>query len=224
LCRHIVATSETGRARVIAVTIARILALLWFVVAFSLARAGWFEQFSSATLFGFGAVLSASGFVVLFWLSQTFRDYTLARSLKEATLLQVFRAFGTLALIKARQGVLPNLFALPTGIGDLVMVFTCFYVATRLVSDRGHPRKGFSAWHVIGLAHLGASAALAVLTSSPRFGLVIDGVTSQPMSQFPMNLAPTFIGPFVLIAHLSALVVARTALKSHGESFAKKGG
>ena len=98
--------------------IARPLAVLWFVVVFALSHAGWFEKFSSPALFGLGALLSASAFTILYWLSQTFRDYTRARRLKEATLIQAFRLYGTLALFKAHEGVLPPLFALPTAIGD----------------------------------------------------------------------------------------------------------
>jgi hypothetical protein len=49
---------------------------------------------------------------------------------------------------------------------------------------------------------------MAVLTSSSRFGMVKDGITSQPMAWFPMSLVPTFIGPLVLIFHLLALVAA----------------
>jgi hypothetical protein len=201
---------ETSKRRGQPITIARILSVLWFLAAFTLSRAGWFEQFSSAALFGIGAIISTSGFAIMFWLSQTFRNYTRARGLKELTVLQVFRFFGILALVKAYQGVLPPLFALPTGLGDIVIASTALFVATRLVSARGHAGRGFYEWHIAGLAHLLVSAALAILTSPTPFGLLAGEITSQPMTQFPMSIVPTFIGPFVLVAHLSALVVAKT--------------
>ncbi len=190
--------------------IARPLAVLWFVLAFAASRAGLWERFSSAALFGLGAAISASAFTILFWLSQTFRDYTRARGLKEATLIQVFRLYGTLALFKAHEGVLPPLFALPTGIGDIALRLSAFFVAARLVSSRGHAERGFYLWHVLGLMHLALAVGLALLTSTPQFGWVSGGVTSQPMTEFPMSLTPTFVGPFVLIAHLAALVAARS--------------
>ena len=196
--------------------LARVFVLLWFLAAFTLSITGWFERFSSATLFGIGAVASASGFTILYWLSHRFRGFSRARGLRRFTRVQVLRFFGVLALIKANQQVLPALFAIPTGLIDILFAITSFLVATRLVSSRGTARPGFVAWHVLGLVGLAVSVILAVLTSSPRFGFVERGITSQPMTRFPMSLVPTFIGPLVLVCHLLALVAAAPQqLKNH---------
>lgn len=188
---------------------------LWFLIAFGLSVTGWFERFSAAGLFGVGALVSATGFAVLHWRSHRFRGFLRARSLRRLTRGQALRFFGTLALIKAYQHVLPAIFAVPTGLIDILFAATSFFVAARLVSAKGHPAPGFFAWHVAGLGGLAISVVLAVLTSSDRFGLVEAGVTSQPMTQFPMSLVPTFIGPFVLILHLLALG-ARPQHYAHG--------
>jgi hypothetical protein len=185
--------------------IAGALVLASFLLAFSLSITGWFERFSSATLFGMGAVLSASGFVILHWLSQKFRIFVKARSLKWLTLAQTLRFFGLLALVKAQQHVLPPIFAVPTAWIDLAFALTSFFVAARLVSANGIARPGFVTWHFLGLLGLSISATLAILTSSERFGLVNAGITSQPMTWFPMSLVPVFIGPMVVIFHLLAL-------------------
>jgi len=189
-----------------ALGLARAFVAICFLISFTLSITGWFERFSSATLFGFGAIFSASGFTVLHRLSQRFREYTRARGLKRLTRVQLLRLFGVLALIKSKQDILPDLFAIPTGIMDIVIAIGSLYVASRLVSSSGDPRPGFFAWHVAGLATLAISTVLAILTSSTRFGFVKDGITSQPLTWFPMSLVPTFIGPLVLVCHLLALV------------------
>jgi hypothetical protein len=178
-------------------------------VAFALSYSGWFERFSSATLFGIGALVSASGFAILHRLSTRFRGFTRARGLRRLTRVQVLRLFGILALVKTKQHVLPAIFGVPTGLIDIVFAITSFWVAARLVSAKGQPRPGFPAWHVAGLLGLAVSVTMAVLTSAPRVGLVEGGITSKPMTWFPMSLVPTFIGPLVLICHLLALVAAR---------------
>jgi len=188
--------------------LARVFVLLWFLLAFTLAVTGWFERFSSATLFGIGAVAAASGFTILHWLSSRFRGYTRARGLKRVTRTQVLRLFGVLALIKTNQQILPAIFAIPTGLMDIVIAIASLFVAARLVSASGRPDPGFFALHVLGLLTLAISVTLAILTSSIRFGLVKGGITSQPLTWFPMSLVPTFIGPLVLICHLLALVAA----------------
>jgi hypothetical protein len=188
--------------------ISRLFILAWFLVAFSLSITGWFERFSSATLFGFGAIASATGFTVLHWTSPKFRGFLRARSLRRMTRVQAFRFYGLLALVKAYQHILPSIFAIPTGLIDAFFAITSFIVAAKLVSNNGYPKPGFFAWHVLGLVGLGISVTMAVLTSSDRFGLVSNGITSQPMTWFPMSLVPTFIGPLVLVFHLLALGAA----------------
>jgi hypothetical protein len=196
------------------VSIARALVFLWFLVVFVLSITGWFERFSSATLFGIGAVVAATGFAILHAISSRFRGYTRARGLKRLTRVQVLRFFGILALVKTHQHILPAIFAIPTGFIDIVFAITSFFVAARLVSSGGRPHPGFFVWHVLGLLGLAVSVTMAVLTSSPRFGLVEGGITSQPMTCFPMSLVPTFIGPLVLICHLLALVAAKAGSKA----------
>ena len=77
--------------------LARIFILLWFLLAFTLSLTGWFERFSSATLFGFGAIAAASALTVLHWLSERFRGFLQACSLNLLTLGQVFRLYGVMA-------------------------------------------------------------------------------------------------------------------------------
>lgn len=181
---------------------------VWFAAAFTLSITGWFERFSSAALFGIGALVSATGFAVLHSISERFRGFLRARSLKRLTRMQALRFFGTLALFKSSQHVLPAIFAIPTGLIDDALAISSFYVAARLVSPHGRPRPGFIAWHIAGLGGLAISVIMALLTSTERFGLVERGVTSWPMTWFPMSLVPTFIGPLVLICHLLALGAA----------------
>lgn len=187
--------------------LARVFVGLWFAVVFTLSITGWFQQFTAAQLFGIGALVSATGFVVLHALSERFRGFTRARSLRRLTLAQTLRLFGNLAFVKASQHVLPAIFAIPTGLIDDAFVLSSFYVASHLVTPHGKARRGFVAWHVAGLGGLAVSVVAAVLTSSERFGLVEHGVTSWPMTWFPMSLVPAFIGPFVLICHLQALSI-----------------
>jgi hypothetical protein len=181
------------------------LVFVCFLIALLLSIAGWFEQFTSAQLFGMGSMLSAGGFATLYAISHAFRGFLKARSLKALTIGQTMRFFGVLALVKAYQHVLPAVFAIPTGVMDVFFATSSFYVAIRLVGKDGRAGSGFVLWNVLGLCALGISAVLAILTSPEIAVLVRDGITSQPMNRFPISLVPVFIGPMVLIFHLLAL-------------------
>ena len=184
------------------------LVLGWFLLAFSLSLTGWFGRFPTGCLLMVGTVETVVGFAVLYALSGKSQELAGARGLKSLTRGQILRLYGTLALVLARQHVLPPLFAVPTGVLDISFAMTSFFVSAHLVIDDGHPPLGFFIWHTVGVVGLGLSVTLAFLTSSDHFGLVIDGITSQTIRLFPMSLVPTFIGPFVLILHLLALTAA----------------
>jgi hypothetical protein len=194
--------------------LATALLVLWFLCASALSIAGWLAYFSAGELFGAGAFAATAGFAVLHSQSEKFRRFLRARNLKIITLGQVLRYYGLLAFAKSEQHILPSLFAIPTGIIDVVFATTSIFVATRLISPQGKPKNGFIVWHVLGLLGLGTSVVLAILTSSNRFGLVDQGITSQAMTQFPMSIVPTFIGPLMVVLHLQAITVAWTAKPS----------
>jgi len=186
-------------------TIAVLLILACFGIAFAFSLSGFFERFSSATLFGVGSVLSAGGFASLYAISKSFRLFLRARNIRRLTLGQTLRFYGLLAFFEAYRQVLPAIFAVPTGALDTFFAVTSLFVARRWVTADGKPRPGFIAWHIAGLGALGISAVLAILTSPTRFGLLQDGRSSQAMTRFPISLVPVFIGPMVLIFHLLAL-------------------
>ena len=180
---------------------------LWLAAAFGLSYAGWFERFTAAGLFGVGTLISSSGCLIIHSFSEKFRGFLRARSVRRLTRLQILRLYGSLALLLAGLDILPALFAVPTGVIDIALALTAFPVASRLVSAEGKPRPGFVAWHFAGLVGLAISALTAILTSSPHSPFVSNGITSQPMTLFPMSLVPVFIGPLVLILHLQVLLV-----------------
>jgi hypothetical protein len=185
--------------------LARVFVLCWFLAALTLSVTGWFERFYAGTLFAVGALAAATAFTVLHRISERFRGFVRARSLKRFTLGQTLRFYGLLALVKTYQGVLPPVFALPTAIIDVAFAVTSFFVASRLLSASGQPKPGFFVWHVLGLVGLGVSVALAILTSSNEWGLTFGGPTSQAMTRFPISLVPTFVGPLMVTLHLLAI-------------------
>jgi hypothetical protein len=187
---------------------ASVFLLVWFVAALSLSLSGWFGRYSTPALFEFGTVATASGFTLLYLYASRFRGFIRACSMKTLTLAQVLRLYGVLAFVEADEHVLPRLFAIPTGVIDVFFALTSCYVAARLVSPAGHPKRGFVAWHVAGVMGIAVSVITAMLTYSARFGLVEGGVTTRSMDRFPISIVPTFVGPVVLIAHFLALAAA----------------
>ncbi len=177
----------------------------WFL--FSLAASGvhLFENNSSRPPVGIGlAVLTP---IVLFALwyatSPGFRQFALSLSPRTLTLVQAWRIGGFTFLVLHAHGILPGIFALPAGWGDIAIGATAPLVAFNLAKP-GHG-KGFILWQVLGILDLVTAVSLGSLA-----GLISPGgIPTGPMTVLPLSLIPTFAVPLLLIFHLICIAQAR---------------
>lgn len=168
---------------------------LWLLVAVSCSLGGWLKSVSPAVLFVAGFVIPSGGYFAGYFASSRFRRFVLRQNPQLLTLLQASRATGIIFLIANHNGVLPGLFAIPTGSIDVTIGITAPIIAIVLVSGRT-PRHWFATWHVCGILGMMVSGTLGII-ASPR-----------AMSGFPLGLVPTFLGPVTLILHLMALSIS----------------
>ena len=66
--------------------------------------------------------------------------------------LQVYRILGGIFLVGWARGVIPSLFALPAGIGDVTTGLLALPVAYSLASRNGDAARAGIAWNIFGLA------------------------------------------------------------------------
>jgi hypothetical protein len=64
-------------------------------------------------------------------------------------------------------------------------------------------------WTVFGIVDLVAAAALGVLHSHSRIGLLAGEITTDSMRALPMSLIPTFIVPLLLVVHALSFAALR---------------
>jgi hypothetical protein len=157
---------------------------------------------------GLAVAVAAVAPIVIFSLwfasSVSFRQFALALDPRVLTWLQSWRILGVVFVILAAHGVLPALFALPAGYGDISIGVTAPVVALWFAAPRR--RLGFIAWQVLGIADLvlavglGATAGLIRPESIPMTALTV----------LPLSLIPTFLVPLFLIIHVICIAQART--------------
>jgi len=117
--------------------------------------------------------------------------------------LHLWRFEGILFLILMAQGRLPALFALPAGIGDILVAATAPWVARSADAPSG--RRRAIIWNVLGLTDLVVAIVLGVMTN-PGPAHVFDTVpNSAAMAHFPMALIPTFFVPLAMTLHVVSL-------------------
>jgi hypothetical protein len=178
----------------------------WFILAFSASALHILQN--GANRIGVGVGVAALVPLVLFSLwfafSKSFRQFSLSLNPTVLTSLQAARLIGFSFVLLEARGVLPAIFALPGGYGDMTIGATAAFVAWKFVTPRH--RNSFVLWQLLGITDL----VLAVSLGTTAFLLSPQGPSTAPMTVLPLSLIPTFLVPFFLICHVICIAQART--------------
>jgi hypothetical protein len=134
--------------------------------------------------------------------SKSFREWVLSLSPRTLTLIHAERIGGLVFLAMYTYNILPGMFALPAGWGDIAIGATAYLAASRLVP---HYRRGFIAWQMLGMLDLVVALSMAAVSSL----LHPHGITTAPMTVLPLSLIPGFAVPFLLILHIICIAQAK---------------
>ncbi len=114
--------------------------------------------------------------------------------LRALVLLHVTRFVGIYFLILNSRGILPREFALPAGIGDIVVAALALVVAFLPIKPAARNRA-INIWNMIGFVDI-----LLVLVTAGRLGF--QGETRMvALTVLPLSLLPTFLVPLILFTH-----------------------
>jgi hypothetical protein len=112
--------------------------------------------------------------------------------------LQVYRIFGGVFLAQLALGKLSAVFALPAGIGDVMVGLLALPVAFYLHRNPAGGRAAAVAWNLFGVLDLVVAITLGFLSTTGRLqGL---GVVPTPLS-YPLVMIPAFAVPLSIILH-----------------------
>jgi hypothetical protein len=179
---------------------------LWFLVALGGSLLGEFDSRQSPpNALAVAAILPVIAFAIAYSTWKVFRQVVPATNLRLLTLAQTWRIGGVLFLILYSRSILPGVFALPAGWGDMTIGATAPLVAWAISSKKHFPKQIFILWNVLGMLDLVMAVSLGILASASPLGIFAGGITTQTMGRFPLSLIPTFFVPFLFILHLIAL-------------------
>ncbi|WP_409191798.1 MFS transporter [Bradyrhizobium sp. RDM4] len=119
--------------------------------------------------------------------------------------LQVYRIFGSQWLVYWLGGMLPGLWALPAGTGDVLTGLLAVPAALALATGTVEGRKGAMLWNMFGLADLAVAITLGMLMSPGPFQLIIPNGLSMGIDTFPNVLTPAFVVPSSILLHALSL-------------------
>ena len=150
-----------------------------------------------------GVLVPISVFTIWYLSSKPFREFVLSIDPRTLSTIHSFRWAGFVFLVLYAYGILPGLFALPAGLGDMTVGLTALPVGARLAAQR--QRSGFIRWNLFGVADL-----VTALSFGAAVGILAPhGIPTAPMTVLPMSFIPTFGVPLFLIIHIISIAQAR---------------
>ncbi len=178
--------------------------VLWLAIATTAVAGGLIEQLRppgpQVVLAVLTALLVAAGTFV-----PPVRRWALGLDPRVPVALHLTRFVGAYFLVLYGRGELPYAFAVPGGIGDVVVATLA---GVLLLTTSPHTRVGrrlYLGWNVLGLIDI-----LAVVATAAREWLT-DPESMRPLVTMPLGLLPTILVPLIIATHVLLFVLLRRA-------------
>jgi hypothetical protein len=119
--------------------------------------------------------------------------------------LQLYRVFGSQWLAYWLRGLLPGLWALPAGTGDVLTGLFAVPAAIALAAGTAEGRKAAILWNIFGIADLAVAITLGMMISPGPFQLIVPDGPSIGLDSYPNVLTPAFVVPGSILLHALSL-------------------
>lgn len=188
---------------------------LWFLLVVSLGALGAFVGRPGTPPFAIATGVAAP--LLLFFaalrLSRSFRDFVLSLDLRLIAGIQAWRWAGLGFLSLYAYNVLPAVFALPAGLGDMAVGFAAPWMILGLVRQPAFATSAaFIRWNVLGILDLVIAVGIGALSATLATGAPGE-ISTAPMATLPLLLIPAFLVPLFLMLHTAALMQSRQIIR-----------
>lgn len=204
--------SEARAVRPGAIRLSIALALtLWLLLVLALGAKHAFSGRPGAppVAIALGVGVPLAVFFAWLRLSRSFREVVLSLDLSFIAGLQAWRWAGLGFLFLYAYRILPAMFALPAGLGDMAVGFAAPWMILGLVRQPEFgASKAFIRWNVLGIADL--ILALGLGAASAWFP---GKVSAAPMATLPLLVIPAYLVPLFLMLHATALMQGRRSAR-----------
>jgi hypothetical protein len=123
--------------------------------------------------------------------------------------VQIFRTLGIIFLFLYADGILPGEFAIPSGVGDIIIGLTAPIVAILYLRRTSFSKRLAIIWNYVGIADLVIAILMGSVTAPTIVQLLSFDLPNEPIISDPLVTVPTFAVPFSLILHLISLRIMR---------------
>jgi hypothetical protein len=175
----------------------------WAIAAAVLATRGFFRPPDAQSPPPIGIYLALVLIALALCLAFSKSLRSLLSKQKNLIRLNLWRLVGAVFLILMASGQMPALWALPAGIGDIIVGATAPWVANHFDAPGG--RRLAILFNLFGIADLIVAVGLGIMTSPGPTQAFHTSPTSEFATQFPLALVPTFLVPLAFMLHVVSL-------------------
>lgn len=189
---------------------------VWLLFVISLGLAGAFVGAPGTPPLPLAIAVAAplGLFFLLLRLSQPFRAFVLSLDLRLIAGMQAWRWAGLGFLSLYAHHVLPAVFALPAGLGDMAIGATAPWIILKLVREPQFAASGrFISWNVLGILDLLIAVSIGTVSAFLATGAPGE-ISAAPMATLPLLLIPAFLVPVFLMLHTAALMQSVRLIRS----------
>jgi hypothetical protein len=171
---------------------------LWFIGAVAAGHWLLLQRLPALALPAIILVLSGA-LLTAFLRLPGLRGWTESLDTRALVLLHVSRLVGVYFLVLHQRGELPRAFAMPAGVGEIVIAVMALPVVFAPLADASRQRA-IRIWSIVGFVTL-----LLVIFTLTRL-LLAHPAQLRALTQLPLSLHPTFLLPLLLATHVVVLL------------------
>lgn len=139
--------------------------------------------------------------------SETFKTVVDALPQHWIISVQFLRVMGAAFLYLYSLNLMPAEFAIPSGVGDIIIGITAPLVGYLLFLQKPYSNKLALLWNIIGFGELSLAIILGFFTSPTAYQLLAFDRPNNLLFTFPLALVPTFAVPLSLLLHIFSVRV-----------------
>ena len=183
----------------------------WLAVAMALVWNGAFSGSAERLpTIEFGIFLPIIAGVWLYRRSSFLREIVAAVPQTWLIGIQTYRALGFNFLALYSAALIPGVFALPAGTGDMIVGLSALRIAWTYRATATPPNGIVRLWNGFGIADLVVAVGTGFLSSPSPLQLVAFDLPNQMISDFPLALVPVFAVPLAILLHLASLAKVKS--------------
>jgi hypothetical protein len=176
-----------------AAIVARLVLWLWFGTAVAVGYFGVLQRVPPPVIQAVIFWLTGCILVAYFRIAAV-RAWVDALDIRALVLLHVTRFVGIYFLVLYERGELPRAFAVPGGIGDIIIATFALSVALAPL-EHATRLRAIVIWNVVGLIDI-----LMVIVTATRINFATPGEL-RALTYLPLSLLPTFLVPLIIATH-----------------------